>query len=1039
LAERQGLLYGHQLPPLINGPPREEVRRFLAQLLNGKAQELAPVRVGPLDHPLLSAAQREAVARALATPDLCLIQGLPVSGKSRVAAEITARAAARGDRVLLVAPHPASVDRVLELLDGNDAVYAIRCLGRDESIAALPAISRARVYSEQVRSLHAQAVQTAERQAADGQQRCQDMSADAALWPHLLELAERQEQLAEQSAALTRRRDGIPDAVAATVSRLLVSIEGARAGAEAPSADHHLEAALVANMRAFEEARARLDTALTDVASQIQTGKNHLLRLNAEQDALAPLAEARAGRRWWTPRWWRAFFMGDVAAKAADLQARVGMAQVELTGLEDESARLTAERRQAEEKERAERAAITGTEIARRRNDLGAEEAALQEERTLVENKWHATLSRLHGDTLRPEAATVAAVREARAGWQRDLEAAAKRCNFAAEWVAQLRLGADGIAAQIPACTNLVASPLAALGTDEQFGDMAAQAAATFDLLLVEHAEQLSEAEFVAVARRCRRWVLIAEAIKPEPAVEESPASPPGTSSARVKPPRHKNRPAAPRFFQRLWSHLHCDPRRLPYRWQREADNRLCCRLRLVPAEQRRWIETERVADFPDIELRIMTPPRPAKGPAPEPYLTEVVFPPAMSVLDAKRYVFRELEEVPVRAGARSLEWQEGPECLVLRLTADGGSTEPSFIVPLACGVRELVAHSANGQHHDPDGWWTTAVEFDRAAGWGRLRAEEWAARHLGLRDLGRTAVLHDPQGMAPGLAALLADVLFAGSCRVDERIAAIPPTVEFVAVPPLPRLHGRGERRRTRLPAGAGLEVDLTDPRHRDRLPSDLRGRLREPRGLVNYMEAQAVVRTLARLAREHGAARGDGRPPHGDFLTRNGSLVDPLSVAVIALYPAQAELIRLLLADEAESLASAGVDVRVDVPAAFYERNCALALVCLTRSHTHRATSFGAGPAGLVTALTRGRDRLIVFGDAGTLARRAEWQAPLDHLDEAASAHERTIVARMVHYLMGDGAHPHLFHVRHDSPTPTGGRGVPVRGAAAREGSNA
>jgi hypothetical protein len=221
--------------------------------------------------------------------------------------------------------------------------------------------------------------------------------------------------------------------------------------------------------------------------------------------------------------------------------------------------------------------------------------------------------------------------------------------------------------------------------------------------------------------------------------------------------------------------------------------------------------------------------------------------------------------------------------------------------------------------------------------------------------------------------------------------------------------------------------------------LPSELRGRLRDAPGLVNYLEAQAVVRTLTRLARERGRACGDTNPANCDRLTRNGLGAHPLSIGVIALYPAQAELIQLLLATEAEGLASAGLDVRVHVPSAFYERDCAIALVSLTRSHTHRAASFGDSPSTLVSALTRGREKLVLFGDAGTLARRAEWQAPLDHLDEMASAHERAIVARLVGYLHGNGKHTHLFHVRHDSPIPSGSRGVPVRGAAAREGSNA
>jgi len=277
------------------------------------------------------------------------------------------------------------------MLDGNDAVYPVRCLGREENVAELPPVSRALAFAERVRCLHEQAVQTAERQRVEAEERHAGMCADAALWPHLLELAERQEQLAEELAALARRRAGIPDAVTATISRLLVGLEreggeGVRATAGAPSADSHLEAALLAVVRANKESQARLEEAMADLAGQMLSSKNRLACLNAELEALAPLAEAKAGRRWWRLRWWRAAFRGDVAAQAADVQARLRLAQEELARLEGESARLGAERRQAEEKERADRAAQTDAEIARLDNDLGAHEAALLGERDLVDS-----------------------------------------------------------------------------------------------------------------------------------------------------------------------------------------------------------------------------------------------------------------------------------------------------------------------------------------------------------------------------------------------------------------------------------------------------------------------------------------------------------------------------------------------------------------------------------------------------------------------------------------------------------------------------
>src|SRR5256885_897440 len=79
----------------------------------------------------------------LPAPDLCLIQGLPGPGRSRVVAEIVTQAALRGDRVLLLAPIPAALDHVLELVHDREALCAVRCLGRDERPEQLSAAARA--------------------------------------------------------------------------------------------------------------------------------------------------------------------------------------------------------------------------------------------------------------------------------------------------------------------------------------------------------------------------------------------------------------------------------------------------------------------------------------------------------------------------------------------------------------------------------------------------------------------------------------------------------------------------------------------------------------------------------------------------------------------------------------------------------------------------------------------------------------------------------------------------------------------------------
>jgi hypothetical protein len=177
--------------------------------------------------------------------------------------------------------------------------------------------------------------------------------------------------------------------------------------------------------------------------------------------------------------------------------------------------------------------------------------------------------------------------------------------------------------------------------------------------------------------------------------------------------------------------------------------------------------------------------------------------------------------------------------------------------------------------------------------------------------------------------------------------------------------------------------------------MPVELRGCLPD-RGLVNFLEAQAVVRHLETLlADPHFQAESarwqqTGRGP---------------TVAVLALYPAQAELIIRLL-QRCPALAGRGGEIEVGVPAALRQRECHTALVSLTRSHTHRAVSYGDRPASLILALTRAAWRLVLFGDPGTLARRSQWLDPVDHLDGPSSLQEHGLISRLSAALHGPEA---------------------------------
>jgi hypothetical protein len=993
LAYRQGILYAHQLPVNNNGArvPAPDAApgplHLLPDLLAGRTQGLGSAGPAPVvvHDKALDAGQREAVARALGTPDVCLIQGRPGTGKSRVAAEIILQAAARGERVLLLAPAPAAVDRALEMVAGHEAVCAVRCLGPDEKADELPAPLRGLVFAEKVRALREHSVHRARQARDQAEQCCRRRQKEAVLWPQLLEHAENRERLEEQRAALRTRHARVPEVVQAEAD----AGETGRAGAPA----RPFVAALAACTAALARTRARLDAALGQARAGQAESRQTVDTLNTQADALRPLAAARQRRRWWSPRWWRATFQRDVVGRLAALEAQIEAVRANLKAQDEAIRRLGAEGDSAEQAASAERTRLLEAEVEARRGELRDQEEALAHEAGLLQNKWDNLCRELAVPAERPAAPAAEAVQAARTLWQAQAGQDEERCLFARQWAAYLDEAADQVAAHLPGYTNVVAATTSALPADPHFGDAVA-ASQAFDVLLLEEADQVTESEFLRAARRARRWILIGQ-----PAIdgERAPAARPAPGRGSRAAAGATTGPAAlqPGFFERLWQHLHGDPSRLPYAWVQEGD-RICCQLRQVAADQRRWVETERVADFPEIELRILTLPR-AK-----PALAEVMFPPAMSIHEAKQYLYRELQELPVQAPGRSLAWAEEPERVVLRLAR--AALPDAHPVALENGVSEWVGRAPAEMVGDRPAavWHTCRLEFDRAAGWDKARAEAWVQDHLQIRDLGRTALLEVPHRMAPPLAAVLADLLFDEAFPADGEVTA---AVEFIPVPPLARGKiqrdkNKGERRPTpreaagSLPrAGAGLELDLSAPRQGDRLPAELRAGL-PGRGLVNYLEALAVVRRLEELV-----AAWPGQQP------------DPGGIAVLALYGAQVELLRRLVQQSAR-LKKSAVPITVDLPAAFRQREHQAVLLSLTRSHSHRAVSFGDGPQALTLALTRARSRLLLFGDAGTILRRSQWAGALDHLDEAAAAREGQLLTRLVRYLQGQGRHPRAFH---------------------------
>lgn len=933
LAGRQGLLYAHQLPA-VDGPAPDASRLpdRLKQALRGWPEPAGPPSrdyAEPFDSGL-SRAQREAVSRALGSPDLFLVAGLPGTGKVRVAAEIVRRAVARGERVLVSAPSTALLDRALAPLAECPELDGLRLLAPGESADALPAPVRA--WTEAARERQATvAIPAAARRRVE---EC------AALERSLRERRSAYGRLGEAGAAL--------DECAARLEQIAAVRESLAAVVEHEVGD--------AAGSSFQRALADLEQRQRLVLAEIEQASNRASARLAEQGrrqevalgelrVLRPLADARRSGRIWSAAFWKALGRPGLAGMIAELEDQCARASADARCAESDLALLDAKKAAALQSHSEERAGLIHSELTRRQTELEAESHRLQGEREALLGSWNEAVAALDPAD-RPETASAVAARAALQAWQARLQRAQADRELADAWSACLSNGAE-LPARLRGSARVVAGCPSALA-ETGAGSTALQG---FDLLVLLAAEGIAEDDVLRLTTLARRCVLVGETLCADPPADTDP--PDGT------------------LFGRLWRAARGQPALPGYSWVSESD-RLRCRLREAPPGA---IQTEPVADSPEVQLGIWTPP------ASDPVLAEVVFPPEFGMARAKAFIERELGELALEPFSGPASWAEDRERIVLSWASAGGASERDRFC-LAEGVSEVLAQArpTNG-HAEATPALTARIEFARAAGWCRAKAEAWVRRRLRFAPGDRTALLSEPDATEASLASFILHLL--GSADVPATAGAH--TLEFVAVPE-PAWRAAGRPAAPAGTGGAGLEIDLGDFRQRSKLPPDLRQSLPQ-RGLVNLAEARAIVTALE--------TAGSGE------------------TAVIALDQTQAELIRALSVNSGLLRR----DVQVLTPPETCGRSFATVFVSLTRSHLHRAVSFGESPAALARALTRARTRLVVFGDPGTLARRARWEGPLEHLDPESAAAERLLVVRLLACVQGrpaPGAPPRRQGVR-------------------------
>lgn len=916
LAQRQGIIYAHQVPPAANGvahklDPAPQVDQF-KRWLGGCLEHLPPVttQVLTLADQDLDLAQREAVHRAVFSPDLCLIQGLPGTGKSRVVSEILHQCAVRGERVLFVSRREAALDAALARLRERPAIFAVRHLGPQESMDSVPVALRPWTLAQRRQDLHGESMRQAVTLRAETEARCLRRRQQEPVWKQLEDLHQRWRQVQETRQELQQRLANFPEPWAPPPGKNGATVETATPRPPENSASLDQEIALLKN----------------------------------DLDSLRPLAQAKNGGRWWSLTWWKATLQGDVVGQEKKVQEKL----VELEALRQsrEAAQAQLRDQQLADHQRLIEAKESWN---RERQNLTSQQEQFAQTEDVLKQDLRALNDHLDPEH-RLEDLREGPLAEKKTDWQHSCRRDDEACKWVRQWQTFLEEVGPALAERLLDHANVQAIPLAAV---PQFSPWICKEPGRFDLVLIEEAEGMTEADIYPLLAYSRRWVLMAE----------------GPLAPAEEPPTHLF-PGALRanFFQRLWRAFHGPEATLSCSWKHEGDRLVCCLLP-IKAEDAKYLESERLADTPEIELRILA--RPDVPPA----LAQVLFPPTTTVVQAKAFIFHEMQERTVAPASRA-GWfrQDQGNChfqFSPRLHPEAQA------VPLDDGVREWV--TPRGE--------TCSLEFtgDNQRG----RAEAWVQTYLGRRDLGRCLSLETNYRMKEGLARPIQDILFPDARPGSTGITAPNHELEFVSVPPPKKEEPRRGDKLTKPQGGpgpwpkdgAGLEQDLSATRLAGRLPADLQAEL--PRvGLVNFLEAQAVIRKLEELAKSQA--------------------LRPDQVFVLALYEAQTDLLRRLAA-RSEILKAATPFYHIGLPSSFVHQEADIVLVSLTRSHVTRAVPFGADPKEFVLALTRARERLILFGDPGTLVKRSLWQGPLDQFAASAANLEGQRLARLVHHLSG------------------------------------
>ena len=776
------------------------------------AEARNPAQVGWFS-PGLSRAAQVCVQRALASPDLFLLRGLPSPDLDEVVIEIIRQCVNQGQKVLLTGSHTPRVDRLLELLAASAECWPVR-------------LTKAGVLPES---------------APENIQRYLPHQREAALvdaWNNAIQ--SRQAESRAFISACEAHLRAVPEwrDLCARWSKAQAEIEMARGQiAEAGDLRNEVEEGRFdqrAEWRRQREAEiARHAGSRTELQETVQKASLELTRAEEEWkkwqeglNAQSRLVERRAFPNPFSLNWWRAFFQGRSNERLDEFRARVQDAEIQYLSARSQQQIVTENLEIEIRRHEAAIEQIIKNEVHRRQDEA---RRTLSERQAFVDAtlaQWQSWLGPLEEDELCSSLPDLAVLSQLERRWQDGLvkeQAALTRDLQRSKEIERVRREAPDAVRQL---ANVVVLPAAECDCGGEIVE--AWLRPGYERLIVLDADSFPPTVLHAIASWAKTAILIAE-----------------------MPMEGASRPGV---FDSLWNRLRPEVAEQSMRWRHDEPHWHCWWAGLTP-ELEAQLQREPLADQPEVDLFIVTPP----GQAPR--LAALAFPDARFTLEtAKQFHATEMGEWALDPVGGEAHWSKRADCLCVEFLNEQVGEERRIVY--ADGVTETVVLLADPDAHgsgQASFWRTKSLEFSVQSGWTWSRLHDWSAHHWTGHDVVRSfdlTVFAWPSELRSLLRALRPETA--------PLLGAETPTQPNGALPCVQWMHAVVDSGLLAKSRQAGIR----------RLDS-AKKLLPMERGLPTFdvSESKILVQAVDRLLRsQHGRdeARGDYRAPSVQFLAR-------------------------------------------------------------------------------------------------------------------------------------------------------------------------